>query len=156
MDKNCTKICINFQLKFIKNIYFWKNKRKTLSYFYSLGHFGPASTRAAQGLLTRARASAPGSAAAASPRAPAHPRAQAATWAWAGNPALRPFPPGLRRWPSHAWPLILDRRWSAQLGASKPRPAAPPPENPRPFLFLLSSPTAMVAKTKGARGHLVT
>ena len=56
LDKNCTKICINFQLKFIKNIYFWKNKRKTLSYFYSLGHFGPASTRAAHGLLTRARA----------------------------------------------------------------------------------------------------
>ena len=135
LDKNCTKICINFQLKFIKNIYFWKNKRKTLSYFYSLGHFGPASTCAAHGLLTRARASAPGSAAAAHPRAPAHPRAQAATWAWAGNSAAHPFPPGLRCWPSRSWSSVSIERWSAQLGASKTRPAAPPPKTLDHFSF---------------------
>ena len=55
----------------------------------------------------------------AQPHAPAHPRAQAATWAWAGNSASRPIPPG----------PILARALLAvdpDLRASKARPAAPP------------------------------
>ena len=151
LDKNCTKICINFQLKFIKNIYFWKNKRKTLSYFYSLGHFGPASTRAAQQRAATAR---PTACSAARARSLSAPRPQPGP-----GPGIQPR--ALSRLGCGAGPVARGRPSRSSGGAhssghQKPGRPRPSPENPRPFLFLLSSPTATVAKTKGARGHLVT
>jgi len=56
-------------------------------------------------------------------------RAQAAPRPQPGpRPGIRPH--ALSRlgqfWPERSWPLIQIERWSAQLGASKARPAAPP------------------------------
>ena len=73
---------------------------------------------------------------AAQPRVPALPRAQAATWAWAGNSASRPIPLG----PILARALLAvdpDRAVERTARGIK-SPAGRAPRNPRPFLCLLS------------------
>ena len=67
------------------------------------------------------------------------PRAQAATWAWAGNSASRARPPGPRRWPAHLAPLNPIGRPSGRFGRSKPqhRSAHRNPSFIRPLPFSL-------------------
>ena len=60
----------------------------------------------------------------------APPRAQAATWAWAGNSSPRL---GLIQ-PGKSWPCILIGRPCVTSAGSKPRPPVAPPQNPSSFL----------------------
>ena len=78
------------------------------------------------------------------------PRAQAATWAWAGNSSPRL---GLIQ-PGESWPFILIGRPCVTSAGTKPRPPVAPPQTLAHFV-LPFSPSALLtppaSRRKGAR-----
>jgi len=82
-------------------------------------------------------------------------RAQAVTWAWARNLALRPRPPGPKGSPINMRrPFSSDGR--ASMSQDQNRDGSGSPENPNPFgsLFSLSSPcSSLLPAAQPQRGE---
>jgi hypothetical protein len=116
----------------------------------SSGHFGPASTRAAQQRAATAR---PTACSAARARSLPTPGRNLGLGQESSNlPGLEEAQPAACR----SRPLVSIRRLGINVARTKTPPRPSDPKTLAHILFLLSSPTATPVKTERARGHLVT
>ena len=86
------------------------------------------------------------------------PAPQAATWAWAGNSATRPRPPGPRRWPNQLAPLDPIERLRGVFGRMKNADAGFHPKTLSHFLFCslsLSSPVCALSSFLSAAAAVI-